>query len=261
MRSLNIAATGMLAQERNVEVISNNIANVNTSGYKRQRAEFQDLLYQDARRVGSPSSDAGTIVPTGVQMGLGVRLSSVARILGQGAINITNKPLDLAVNGHGYFQITLPDGEIGYSRDGSFELSPDGEIVTPDGFVLEPGIAVPIESEGVTINPNGEVYATIGGNPGAQLLGQVELANFVNAGGLKAIGNNLFTETAASGPPVGGAPGAAGYGSLRQGALEISNVDMVGEISNLIRAQRAYEMNSKIIEASDEMLRTVNQLR
>lgn len=261
MRSLNIGATGMLAQQLNVEVISNNIANMNTTGYKRQRAEFQDLLYQNIRRVGSASSDAGTIVPTGIQLGLGVKSAAVYRLSGQGNILQTENPLDLAINGRGFLMVELPSGETGYTRAGSLQLSPDGDIVTADGYIVQPGITVPADAQAITINESGEVFADIDGQVAPQLVGQLELANFANEAGLDAIGNNLLLETNASGGASVATPGSAGFGSMIQGALETSNVNTVSEITNLITAQRAYEMNSKVIESSDEMMRSVSQLR
>ncbi|WP_422367592.1 flagellar basal-body rod protein FlgG [Pelagibius sp.] len=261
MRSLNIGATGMLAQQLNVEVISNNIANMNTTGYKRQRAEFQDLLYQNVRRVGSASSDAGTIVPTGIQLGLGVKSAAVYRLSGQGNILQTENPLDLAINGRGLLMVELPSGETAYTRAGSLQLSPDGDIVTADGYVVQPGITVPADAQAITINESGEVFADIDGQVAPQLVGQLELANFANEAGLDAIGNNLLLETNASGAASVATPGSAGFGTMIQGALETSNVNTVSEITNLITAQRAYEMNSKVIESSDEMMRSVSQLR
>ncbi len=261
MRSLNIGATGMLAQQLNVEVISNNIANMNTTGFKRQRAEFQDLLYQNLRRVGSASSDSGTIVPTGVQLGLGVKTAAVYRISGQGNLVQTENPLDLAINGRGLLQVELPSGETAYTRAGSLQLSPDGDIVTADGFVIEPGITVPADAIAIAINESGEVYVDLDGQVAPVLVGQFELANFPNEAGLDAIGNNLLLETDASGSATVATPGSEGFGFIMQGALETSNVNVVSEITNLITAQRAYEMNSKVIESSDEMMRTVTQLR
>lgn len=261
MKSLNIAATGMLAQQMNVEVISNNIANMNTTGFKRQRAEFQDLLYQNQRRVGSDSSDAGTIVPSGVQIGLGVQPAAVYRIAEQGNIAITDNAYDLAINGRGYFLVELPSGETGYTRAGSFQLSPDGDLVTADGYVVQPGITIPSDASTVTINPNGEVIATIAGQVAPQTVGQIELATFPNEVGLLSIGDNLLLETPASGTASVATPGTQGFGTVEQGALETSNVNVVSEITNLITAQRAYEMNSKVIEASDEMMASVSQLR
>jgi flagellar basal-body rod protein FlgG len=251
----------MLAQQLNVEVISNNIANMNTTAYKRQRAEFQDLLYQDERRVGSTSSDAGTIVPSGIQLGLGVRTAAVYRMTGQGNLMSTENTLDLAVQGKGFFQIELPSGEIAYTRAGSFQLSPSGEIVTADGYIVLPGIAIPDDAIDATINTSGEVLVTLSGQVTQQNVGQIELASFANQVGLQAMGNNLFLESTASGPPITGVPGEVGFGTVLQGFLETSNVDVVSEITNLIRAQRAYEMNSKVIETSDQMLQTASQLR
>ena len=261
MRSLSIAATGMLAQQANVEVISNNIANMNTSGYKRRRAEFHDLLYQDLRRVGSPSSDAGTTVPAGVQIGLGVRTAAVYRISEQGDISITDNSFDLAINGDGYFVVTLPSGEEAYTRAGALQLSADGELVTPDGYPISPGITVPTDTLGVSINPDGQVFADIDGQVAPSNLGQIELAIFSNEGGLRSIGDNLLVETEASGPANVSTPGQAGYGRLLQGAIETSNVNVVSEITNMISAQRAYEMNSRVIQASDEMMQSVSNLR
>ena len=261
MRSLSIGATGMLAQQMNVEVISNNIANMNTTGYKRGRTEFHDLLYQDLRRVGSASSDAGTIVPSGVQVGLGVKAAAVYRITEQGNIMITDNTFDVAVNGKGYFQVELPSGDTGYSRAGSFQLSPDGDLVTPDGYLVQPGITIPLDAAGVTINASGEVWVDIQGQVAPTNVGQLELATFANEAGLEAIGDNLFLETAASGAANVASPGTEGFGTLLQGALDTSNVNVVQEITNLITAQRAYEMNSKVIQASDEMMRSVSQMR
>lgn len=261
MRSLNIGATGMLAQQLNVEVISNNIANMNTTGFKRQRAEFNDLLYQNLRRVGSTSSDTGTIVPTGVQVGLGVKPAAVYRITEQGNISITDNPLDVAINGEGYFNIELPSGETGYTRAGAFQLSPDGDIVTPDGYVIQPGITIPINATSISINASGEVSVDIDGQIAPQVVGNIELATFPNPAGLDAIGDNTFLQTAASGQANVAAPTSTGTGSLLQGALETSNVNVVSEITNLITAQRAYEMNSKVIQSSDEMMQSVSNLR
>ena len=261
MRSLNIAATGMLAQQLNVEVISNNIANMNTTGFKRQRAEFQDLLYQEERRVGSTSSDTGTIVPAGVQIGVGVKTAAVYRITEQGNLVATDNTYDLAIQGKGFFQVTLPNGDTAYSRAGSFQLSPTGEIVTADGYSVGPGITIPPNAISVTINASGEVLATIQGQIAAQNVGQFTLVNFANEAGMEPIGDNLHLETPASGQAVQSTPGAIGFGTLLQGFLETSNVNVVQEITNLITAQRAYEMNSKVIEASDEMMQALNQIR
>ncbi|MDH3594035.1 MAG: flagellar basal-body rod protein FlgG [Rhodospirillales bacterium] len=261
MLSLDIAATGMLAQQLNVEVISNNIANMNTTGYKRQRAEFQDLLYQDLLRVGSASSDAGTVVPAGIQVGLGVQPAAVYRISEQGSMQITENPFDLAINGKGYFMVELPSGSTAYTRAGAFQLSADGDLVTPDGFVIQPGITIPTDAISVTVNASGQVWVTIDGQVNPQQVGQIELATFANQAGLEAIGDNLLLETVASGTATVGTPASAGFGSVEQGLLEASNVNVVAEITNLITAQRAYEMNSKVIQASDEMMSSVTQLR
>ncbi|MDH3474891.1 MAG: flagellar basal-body rod protein FlgG [Rhodospirillales bacterium] len=261
MKSLDIAATGMLAQQLNVEVISNNIANMNTTGYKRQRAEFQDLLYQEQRRVGSASSEAGTIVPAGIQLGLGVQPAAVYRIAEQGAMTITDNTYDLAINGKGFFTVELPSGETGYTRSGAFQLSADGDLVTPEGYLVQPGVTIPSDTIHVTINANGQVFAAIDGQVAPQQVGQIELATFANEAGLRAIGNNLLLETEASGSASVATPGADGFGSIEQGALEASNVNVVAEITNMITAQRAYEMNSKVIQASDEMMQSVTQLR
>lgn len=261
MRSLSIGATGMLAQQLNVETISNNIANLTTTGYKRQRAEFQDLLYQNQRRVGSASSDAGTIVPSGIQVGLGVKAGAVYRINEQGNINPTGNTLDVAVNGQGYFQIQLPNGDTAYTRAGSFQLNAQGTLVTADGYQVQPGITIPQNTVDITINPNGEVLAKIDGQIQPQNVGQIQIATFPNTAGLEAIGDNLLLETPASGQAITGNPGAPGFGRVLQGALETSNVNIVSEITQLISAQRAYEMNSRVISTTDQMLQTISQLR
>ncbi|WP_341915954.1 flagellar basal-body rod protein FlgG [Ferrovibrio terrae] len=261
MRSLSTGATGMMAQQLNVEVISNNIANMSTTGFKRQRAEFQDLLYQNMRRPGSTSSDANTIVPSGIQIGVGVRTAGVYRIHEQGNLTTTGNTYDLAISGKGYFQVTLPSGETSYTRAGSFQVNAQGQIVTVDGYLLNPAITVPQGALSVNIDATGIVEARIAGQTNAQQLGQIQLATFVNEAGLEATGDNLFLETAASGQPTVGNPNAVGFGVLRQGYVETSNVNPVQEITNLITAQRAYEMNSKIITASDEMLQTATRLR
>ena len=261
MRSLSIAATGMLAQQLNVDVISNNIANMNTTAFKTRRAEFADLLYQDLRQVGSASSDTGTIVPSGVQVGVGVKPTAIYRISEQGNMQSTDNPLDLAIQGRGYFEVELPSGEIGYTRAGALQRSSDGTVVTSDGYIVMPGITIPDNATSITINATGEVFAQLSGVVAPQNLGQFELATFPNEGGLQAIGDNLFLETEASGGAIVATPGSAGFGTVQQGFLETSNVNVVSEITDLIRAQRAYEMNSKVIQASDEMMGTLTQLR
>jgi flagellar basal-body rod protein FlgG len=261
MRALDIAATGMQAQQTNVEVIANNIANMTTTGFKRQRVEFQDLLYQDLRSAGSNSSDAGTIVPYGTQIGLGVKSAGVYRIDQQGNLQQTGNTLDLAISGNGWFQVTLPSGQTAYTRDGSFGLAPDGTIVTADGYVVQPGVQIPANATNVTINSSGQVQASISGQTAPQTVGQLQLAAFPNDAGLSAQGGNLFIQTAASGDPVTGAPGAPGFGTVMQGFVENSNVNVVSEITDLITAQRAYEMNSQVVTASNQMMSTITQLR
>ena len=260
MDALSIAATGMLAQQLNVEVISNNIANMNTTGFKRRRAEFQDLLYQNPLLVGSTSSDAGTVEASGVQIGLGVQTSAVYMIAEQGSLVATDNTLDLAIQGDGYLQVALPSGDTAYSRAGSLQLSPTGEIVTADGLTIQPGITVPANALSVTVNASGEVLVEIAGQVAAQNVGQLQLASFLNPAGLQALGDNLFRETTASGTATLGVPGAAGFGEILQGFLEASNVNTVSEITNLIAAQRAYEMNSRVISTADEMMNTINQV-
>ncbi len=261
MRSLDIAGTGMQAQATNVEVISNNIANMTTTGFKRRRAEFQDLIYQNLRRVGSNSSDAGSVVPAGAQVGLGVKTAAIYRIHEQGNLQQTSNSFDLAIRGNGFFQVTLPSGQTAYTRDGTFALSPEGQIVTSDGYVVQPGVTVPANATNVTINASGQVQATLDGQTAPVLVGQVELAVFPNATGLDAQGDNLFLETTASGAAVTGTPASPGFGSVLQGFIETSNVNVVSEITNLITAQRAYEMNSRVITTSDQMLSTLTNLR
>lgn len=261
MRALSIGATGMLAQQLNVEVISHNIANMNTTAYQRRRAEFQDLLYQNQRRVGSNSSDANTIVPAGVQIGLGVKTAAVYRISEQGNLSLTENPLDLAINGNGYFQITLPNGDTAYTRAGALQVDANGDIVTADGFSVEPGITIPQNAVDIAINASGEVLVSLDGQTAPQNVGQLNLANFINEAGLLAIGENLMLETPASGTAITGTPGSTGFGTIQQGFLETSNVNVVDEITNLISAQRAYEMNSKVIETADQMMSTLGNIR
>jgi flagellar basal-body rod protein FlgG len=261
MRSLNIAATGMLAQQQNVEVISNNIANMNTTAYMRRRTEFHDLIYQNLRRVGSTSSDSGTVVPSGVQLGLGVKMAAVYRIHEQGNLTSTDNTFDIAIQGNGFFQVQLPDGSTAYSRDGSFQLSPSGQIVTHDGNPIVPNISVDTNAIDVTINSTGEVLVKVQGSITPNNAGQIQLASFPNDAGLESVGSNLYLETPASGSATTGAPGATGYGTMLQGFLETSNVNAVSEVSELISAQRAYEMNSKVIQTSDQMMSTLNQIK
>lgn len=261
MRSLDIGATGMMAQQTNVDVISNNIANMTTAGYKRQRAAFADLIYQNINRPGATSSDAGTTVPSGLQLGLGVRTGAVYREHSQGPIEITDNDLDLALAGRGFFQIEMPNGDTAYTRDGTFQINENGEIVTVQGYRVLPGITIPADATGVDISESGEVQVSIANQTAIQNLGQLQLADFINPAGLEAIGGNFLLETDASGAPVVGNPNSENFAEIQQGALERSNVDVVSEITELITAQRAYEMNSNVISTSDEMLLTLTQLR
>jgi flagellar basal-body rod protein FlgG len=260
MRALSIAATGMLAQQTNVEVIANNLANMNTTAFKESRAEFQDLLYQNVLTPGAQTSDTGTYAPSGVQIGAGVRTAAIYRITTQGDLKSTSNPYDIAVQGPGFFRIQQADGTDAYTRAGNFGLSPQGQLVTQDGMVVQPGIAIPQNTISVEINAQGQVNATIAGNATPQTVGQLELTRFPNEAGLKAIGGNLYLETPASGSPQAGVPGSVGYGTIQQGFLETSNVNSVDEITALITAQRAYEMNSKVISAADQMLQDTARL-
>ncbi|MFC3578701.1 flagellar basal-body rod protein FlgG [Sphingomonas hylomeconis] len=260
MRSLSIAGTGMLAQQTNVDVISNNIANMNTTAFKRQRAEFQDLLYQQVSRPGAASS-ADNRVPTGIQIGAGVKTGGVYRIATQGTLTQTDNRYDLAIQGRGYFPVTLPSGETAYTRDGSFQLSDQGELVTADGLVVQPGITVPPEAIDVLVSKTGEVQVKLAGQPAPQTIGQLQLATFVNEAGLEAQGGNLFLQSGSSGEPTLANPGEPGFGSVAQGFIEASNVNPVSEITALITAQRAYEMNSRVVKTADEMLATTSQMR
>lgn len=259
MSSLQTAATAMLAQQLNVDVISNNIANVNTTAFKRQRAEFADLIYQTQNSVGSSTSDTGTITVTGAEFGTGVKIGSVYRINEQGNLRSTSNNFDVAIQGKGYFQITLPNGQTAYTRAGSLQIDPTGQIVTPQGYTVQPGITVPSNALEVTINQSGQVQIKLDGQTTPSTVGQIQLAVFPNQAGLKALGENLMQDTAASGTAVTGNPGASGFGTILQGFLETSNVNMVQEITDLIAAQRAYELASKVVTTSDEMLNRLVQ--
>ncbi len=262
MRSLYIGATGMLAQQTNVDVIANNLANMNTTAYTKRRAEFNDLLYQNIIRPGSSSTAENTIIPSGIQLGLGVQTAAVYRITEGGGLVKTDNSLDLAIKGRGYFQVELPEGKgTGYTRDGAFQRNGDGVIVTHDGYVVQPEITIPEDAVEVFVNSSGEVWVKQDGETDEINVGQLELATFVNEAGLEAIGDNLFTETAASGAPILDNPDSEGFGAILQGYLATSNVNAVTEITELVSAQRAYEMNSKIISTSDQMLTTINQLK
>jgi flagellar basal-body rod protein FlgG len=258
MRSLGIAATGMQAMQNQVEVISNNIANVNTTGFKRSLASFQDLLYQSSTQAGTSSSETGTQLPTGTQIGLGVRSSGVTRVLTQGSLTETDNQLDVAINGRGYFGVQLPNGTVAYTRDGSFRTSSTGQIVTTDGYPVEPSITVPPTSTAVTIDQSGDVQVTDAAGK-QSTVGRLHLYMFPNEAGLSALGGNNYVETEASGAPLQGLPNDPGYGQLQQGYIESSNVNVVTEITNLITAQRAYEMNSKVIDTANQMMQTTTQ--
>lgn len=258
MRALWSAATGMIAQELHVDVIANNLANVNTAGYKRQRVNFQDLLYEVLRMPGAPAA-AGVEVPTGIQVGLGTRVASTSKLFDQGTFEATSNPLDLVIEGNGFFQILMPDGTIAYTRAGSFSLDSQGNIVAPEGYLLEPNIVVPLETEGISVGVDGTVSAIIGGQP--QNLGQIEIAKFANPAGLLSKGHSLYVETAASGTATKGTPGLDGLGTIAQGVLELSNVKVVEEMVKMITAQRAYEANSQAIKIADSMLQIAGNLR
>lgn len=261
MRALQIAATGMAAQQMRVETISNNLANMNTTGYSARRAEFTDLHYQQVARPGTVNAADGTVLPTGVQLGLGVRPAATSVQLRQGALSATGGDLDLAIEGRGYLEVVLPSGQSAYSRDGSLKRSAEGLIVTSDGYSVAPEITIPEDARSVSINGSGEVYAYFDDSAEGQLLGQFTLVTFANARGLEATGSNLFRETEASGAPIAGTPGEDGFGTVRQGYLEASSVDAVREITELIEAQRGYEMNAKVISAVDQMMGATTQVR
>ena len=260
MRALHTAATGMMAQELNVQVISNNIANMRTTGYKRQRAEFQDLLYEHVRRVGTQTSDQGNQLPAGVELGAGVKTVGTPRLMTQGELLQTGKSYDLAIRGEGFFKILQPDGTTAYTRDGSFQLDAQGQLVTSSGYQLQPAITIPANAQTVTIGRDGTVSVTQPGQAAATQVGSLQLANFINPEGLQARGENLYLETSSSGTPTTNTPGSNGLGSLKQGYVETSNVNVVEELVNMIATQRAYEINSKAIQTSDQMLQRLTQL-
>ena len=259
MRSLWISKTGMEAQQTQLDAISNNLANASTNGYKKSHAVFEDLMYQNLRQVGANSSEQTTL-PTGLQAGLGTRAVASARSFTQGNLQQSSNPLDLAVRGNGFFQIQMPDGTQGYTRDGSFQVDAQGALVTNNGYALQPGITIPVGAQSVTIAQDGTVSATLAGQTQPQILGQLQLASFVNPAGLEPKGQNLFAETVASGTPSAGEPGLNGLGSLQQGFVETSNVNVVEELVSMIQTQRAYELNSKAIQTSDQMLQKLAQL-
>ena len=259
MRSLWIAKTGMEAQQTQLTTISNNLANVSTNGYKKSHAVFEDLMYQNLRQVGANSTEQATL-PTGLQVGLGTRAVATSRSFTQGNLQQSDNPMDLAVSGNGFFQVAMPDGTTAYTRDGSFQVSATGQLVTNNGYALQPGITVPANATSVTVGADGTVSASVPGQALPQALGQVTLAGFVNPAGLEPRGQNLFAETAASGAPAVDAPGANGLGSLRQGFVETSNVNVVEELVAMIQTQRAYELNSKAIQTSDQMLQKLGSI-
>lgn len=261
MKSLQIAATGMAAQQTRVDVISNNIANMSTTAYRPRVAQFSDLAYQQVLRPGTITSQTGTVVPAGIQIGTGVRPSTVSVSLTQGSLRSTGAELDLAIDGIGYLEVTLPSGESAYTRDGKLNRSPEGDLVTMDGFPLADGIVIPDEARGISISRDGEVVAYFDNEVDGQAVGTISLVRFVNEKGLEAIGDNMYLETEASGDANRLVPGTEGVGDIRQGFIEDSGVDVVKEISDLIEAQRGYELNSKVITASDEMLAATTRLR
>jgi flagellar basal-body rod protein FlgG len=260
MRALDTAATGMAAMDLQVQVIAGNIANMTTTGYKSQRAEFQDLLYEHVQRIGAQASDQGNILPVGIELGSGVKTVGTPRLMTQGTLSQTGNTLDVAIQGDGFFKILMPDGTYSYTRDGSFQMDAQGRVVTAEGNIVQPGITIPPNSTGITVSNQGQVSVTLPGSTTSSVLGQFTLTRFMNNAGLQANGNNLYTATPASGAPQDTVPGTNGGGTLLQGSLEQSNVEAVTEISNLIAAQRAYEMNSKVITAADQMLQTTSQL-
>ncbi len=260
-RILDIAATGMQAQQLNVEVISNNIANLNTVAFKKARAEFADLLYQAQRRQGVLAADTGEVRPVGVELGLGVRPQAVSRQFSQGAFEQTDRQLDIALEGRGFLLVQLPTGDLAYTRAGNLQISFDGTITTVEGFLIDPGIVVPQNTREVIINRTGEVFALVDNDTVPQLLGQFTLTNFINEAGLEPLGENLYRETQAAGDPLQGFPGDQGFATVLQGFQERSNVNIVQEITDLITAQRAYELNSRVIETGDQMLQTIANIR
>jgi flagellar basal-body rod protein FlgG len=261
MHILKIAATGMAAQQMRVETISNNLANMSTTGYNARRAEFADLHYQQLARAGTINAADGTVLPTGVQLGLGVRPSAISVQLAQGSLTQTNGDLDLAIDGAGYLEVRLPSGQSAYTRDGALKRSADGVIINSEGFPVAPEITIPDDARSITINAEGEVFAFFQDTAEAQQLGQIDLVGFTNPKGLEAIGGNLFVESEASGPANVTTAGQDGLGTLRQGYLEDSSVDPVREITELIEAQRGYELNAKVITAADQMLSATTQVR
>lgn len=261
MQALKIAATGMGAQQMRVEVISNNLANMSTTAYNARRAEFADLHYQQIKTPGTVNASDGSVLPAGVQLGLGVRPSAISMDVMQGSVRATGGDLDVAIEGRGYLEVELPSGAAAYTRDGALKITGDGEVVTSEGYSIVPGITLPEDARSIDINADGEVYASFVDSVAPQLLGQLTLATFSNDKGLEAIGSNLYLQTGASGQPQPGEAGIDGRGTFRQGYLEESSVDPVREITELIEAQRGYELNAKVITAADQMLGATTQIR
>lgn len=260
IRALWTASTGMEAQQLNIDVIANNLANVNTTGFKKSRADYQDLLYQELKTAGASSSES-TMVPTGIQIGQGVRTVSVEKVFNQGNFKETQNSLDMAIEGDGFFQITMPDGQAAYTRNGEMKVDSEGRLVTSDGYLLEPQITIPADTLTVTISADGIVSVTQPGSSAVTQVGTIELARFINPSGMQSIGKNLYLPTTASGDSITSTPGSAGFGTLAQGFLEMSNVSVVEEMVAMIAAQRAYEINSKSIQTTDEMLQTANSMK
>jgi len=260
MQALHTAATGMAAQELNVQVISNNIANLRTTGFKKQTAAFQDLIYEHVRRVGAQASDQGTILPVGVDIGGGVKTVGTPRSMTQGTLSQTGNDLDLAISGEGFFKILMPDGTFQYTRDGTFQMDNQGRVVTAQGNPVQPTITIPNNASGISVSEQGQVSVTLPGSSTSSIIGQIGVTRFINKAGLQPVGSNQFTETPSSGPPQDGTANAEGYGKITQGSLEQANVDVVSEMSDLIAAQRAYEMNAKVISAADQMMQSTTAL-
>ncbi|WP_407118457.1 flagellar basal-body rod protein FlgG [Bradyrhizobium sp. LMG 9283] len=260
MQALHTAATGMAAQELNVQVISNNIANLRTTGFKKQTAAFQDLIYEHVRRVGAQASDQGTILPVGVDIGGGVKTVGTPRSMTQGTLSQTGNDLDLAISGEGFFKILMPDGTYQYTRDGTFQMDNQGRVVTAQGNPVQPTITIPQNASGLTVNEQGQVSVTLPGSSTSSIIGTINVTRFINKAGLQPVGSNQFTETPSSGPPQDGTANTEGYGKITQGSLEQANVDVVSEMSDLIAAQRAYEMNAKVISAADQMMQSTTAL-
>ncbi|BBO11364.1 flagellar basal-body rod protein FlgG [Bradyrhizobium sp. CIR48] len=260
MQALHTAATGMAAQELNVQVISNNIANLRTTGFKKQTAAFQDLIYEHVRRVGAQASDQGTILPVGVDIGGGVKTVGTPRSMTQGTLSQTGNDLDLAMSGEGFFKILMPDGTYQYTRDGTFQMDNQGRVVTAQGNPVQPSITIPQNASGISVSEQGQVSVTLPGSSTSTIVGQIGVTRFINKAGLQPVGSNQFTETPSSGPPQDGTANSEGYGKITQGSLEQANVDVVSEMSDLIAAQRAYEMNAKVISAADQMMQSTTAL-